>query len=76
MKVLSRMVVKVPRYRENVPIRYELELQQDQVEYRVVRYQYKSNKLCQREQKIVTICKLTAIEHYKHQILLLSTYLL
>lgn len=76
MKILSRMIAKMPLYKGNVRIRYELEFRQDQVLYSVVRLKFVSGKLEKCETKINTHSKATALEEYRYQMRILSTYLL
>ena len=75
MKVISRMVAKMPIYKNSTRIRYEIELQQDAIMYRVIRFQYVSNKLYQCTKIAVTSNKVMAIEYYNRELLTFTSAL-
>lgn len=75
MATISRMVAKMPFYKNSTRIRYEIELKQDATIYRVFRYQYVSNKLYKCEQKIATTKKQIAIEYYNRELLTMTNFL-
>lgn len=75
MKTISRMVAKMPYYKNSTRIRYEIELQQDANIYRVIRFQFVSNKIYKCEQKVATTNKQIAIEYYNRELLTMTNFL-
>lgn len=75
MKVISRMVAKMPIYKNSTRIRYEVELIVEDGIYTVVRHQFISNKLYKSQLIAVTKDKQTAIDKFNNQMLTLTSFL-
>lgn len=75
MKVISRIMVKMPLSKKGERTRYEIELIVTDKLYHVLIFQYISGKFKKCEEVVCTKDKQSAVQYYHEELLILTSFL-